>query len=390
MSTDIKKLAKQYEQYIVDMRREFHTHPETSLHEERTGARVAEELEKMGIPYVRMAGTGVLGTIKGKFPGKTIALRADMDALEITEKTGLPFQSQNEGVMHACGHDSHTAMLLGGAKILNQIRDELHGTVRLMFQPAEEVAQGAKRMISEGALDGVDEVFGMHVMGDLPAGKIALHAGPLMAAVDMFKLTVKGRGGHGSMPNYGVDAVVAASDVVMNLQTIASREISPMEPVVVSVGKFISGTRFNILADEAVLEGTVRCFSHQVRSQIPEAIERIAKSTAASYRAEAELEYTLLTAPLINVESSVVRARKSAASILSEDACVDVSPTTGGEDFSEYMINTPGVFAFLGVGNEAKDTCYSIHHPKFTVDEDVLKIGSALHAQYALDFLNEA
>lgn len=390
MSTNIKELAKQYEPYITDMRREFHMHPETSLHEERTGARVAEELEKMGIPYVRIAGTGVLGTIKGKFPGKTIALRADMDALEITEKTGLPFKSQNEGVMHACGHDSHTAMLLGGAKILNEIKDRLHGTVKLVFQPAEEVAQGAKRMIAEGAMEGVDEIFGMHVMGDLPAGKIALHAGPLMAAVDMFKLTVKGRGGHGSMPNLGVDAVAAASAVVMNLQTIASREISPMEPVVVSVGKFVSGTRFNILADEAVLEGTVRCFSHQVRSQIPEAIERIAKSTAASYRAEAELEYTLLTAPVINIESSVVRARKSVASILSEDAFVDVSPTTGGEDFSEYMVNTPGVFAFIGVGNEEKDTCYSIHHPKFTVDEDMLKIGSALHAQYAWDFLNEA
>ncbi len=390
MSTNIKELAKNYEPYITDMRREFHMHPETSLHEERTAARVAEELEKMGIPLVRIAGTGVLGTIHGKFPGKTIALRADMDALEITEKTDLPFKSKNDGVMHACGHDSHTAMLLGGAKILNEIKDQLHGTVKLIFQPAEEVAQGAKRMIAEGAMEGVDEIFGMHVMGDLPAGKIALHTGPLMAAVDMFKLTIKGKGGHGSMPNYGVDAVVAASAVVMNLQTIASRESSPMEPVVVSVGKFVSGTRFNILADEAVLEGTVRCFSHQVRRQIPEAMERIAKSTAASYRAEAELEYTLLTAPLINVESSVVRARKSVAAILSEDAAVDVVPTTGGEDFSEYMTNVPGVFAFVGICNEEKDTCYSIHHPKFTVDEDMLKIGAALHAQYAWDFLNES
>lgn len=384
-----RERANKYKQYTIDMRREFHTYPELSMHEERTARRIKEELEKMGIPYVSMAGTGVVGTIKGNKDGRTIALRADIDALEITEKRNISYKSQNEGVMHACGHDSHAAMLLGAAKVLNDMKDELNGTVKLIFQPGEEVAQGAKRMIEDGVLDGVDEVFGMHVMGNLASGKIGVGSGPRMASADMFRITVKGKGGHGSMPNLAVDAVVVASAIVMNLQTIASREIDPMETVVVTVGKLISGTRFNIIAEDAIIEGTTRSFSYEVREKLPEIIERIAKSTAASYRAEVDVEYTLLTAPTINNEVSTERAKKSVEKIMSKEAVVDFAKQSGGEDFSEYLMKVPGTFVIVGTANEEKDTCYSNHHPKFDIDEDMLECGVALHAQYALDYLNE-
>lgn len=386
---NIKELSKKYRQYTVDMRREFHMHPELSMREERTSQRIKEELDKMGIPYVSMAGTGVLATIKGKTEGKTIALRADIDALEITEKTDVPYKSQNEGIMHACGHDCHAAMLLGAAKVLNEIKSELNGTVKLIFQPGEEVAQGAKGMIKDGALNNVDEVFGMHVMGDFPSGKIAVGSGPRMASADMFRITVKGKGGHGSMPNLGIDAILASSAIVMNLQSVVSREISPMETVVLSVGKFTSGTRFNIIADEAILEGTTRCFSYEVREKLPAAMERIVKLTAESYRAEAEFEYIYLTAPVINNEISTERARKSIEKVMSKDAVMEMPKMAGAEDFSEYLEKLPGTFAIVGIASEEKDTCYPNHHSKFNVDEDMLEHGVALHAQYAADYLGE-
>lgn len=384
----IKELSQKYKQYTIDMRREFHMYPELSMREERTARRIREELDKMGIPNVALAGTGVLATIKGKGSGKTIALRADIDALEITEKTDAPYKSRHEGIMHACGHDNHAAMLLGAAKVLHDMKEEFIGTVKLMFQPGEEVAQGAKKMIEEGAMDGVDEVFGMHIMGIVPAGKVAVGAGPRMASCDTFKITVKGKGGHGSMPHLGIDAVVAASAIVMNLQSVVSREISPMDSAVVSVGKLVAGTRFNIIAHEAVLEGTTRCFSHEVRKACPEAIERIAKATAASYRASAECEYSYLTAPVINDEASAQRAARAVEKILSKEAVVEFVKQTGSEDYSEFLVKAPGTIVILGSGNEAKDTCYANHHPQFNVDEDVLEYGVALHAQYAVDFLN--
>ena len=384
---NIKETSKKYEKYTIDMRREFHMNPEPSMHEVRTAGRIKEELDKIGVPYISIGKSGVVATIQGKNKGKTIALRADIDALEVNEARDIPYKSKNEGFMHACGHDAHGAMLLGAAHVLNEIKDEFNGTVKLIFQPGEETAQGAKAMIKGGALDGVDEVFGMHVMGNIPSGKIAVGGGPRMASADMFKITVKGAGGHGSMPNLGVDAVVAASAIVMNLQTLVSREISPMESVVVSVGKLTSGTRFNVIADSAIMEGTTRCFSYEIRKQLPKMMERIIKSTAASYRAEANLKYTLLTAPLINNEESSERAKKSVEKIMSKDAVAEFDKTPGGEDFSEYLELVPGTFVIVGTANKEKDTCYSNHHPMFNIDEDMLVNGVALHAQYAYDFL---
>ena len=383
---NIKELSKKYEQYTINMRREFHMYPELSMKEVRTSNRIKEELTKIGIPFESI-GTGVVATIKGKNEGKTIALRADIDALEVNEIRDVPYKSKNEGVMHACGHDAHGAMLLGAAHVLNDIKDEFNGTVKLMFQPAEETAQGAKALIEGGALNGVDEVFGMHVMGNFPSGKIAVGEGPRMASADMFRIKVKGAGGHGSMPNYGVDALVAASSIVMNLQTVVSREISPMESAVVSIGKLSSGTRFNVIADEAIMEGTTRCFSYEVREQLPAAMQRIVKSTAASYRAEAEFEYKFLTAPTINNMESTERAKKAIEKIMSRDAVMEMPKMAGSEDFSEYLEMVPGTFAIVGIANKDKDTCYSNHHPMFDIDEDMLVNGVALHAQYAFDYL---
>ena len=383
---NIKELAKKYEQYTIDVRREFHMHPELSMKEVGTSDRIKEELTKIGIPFESI-GTGVVATIKGKNEGKTIALRADIDALEVNEMRDVPYKSKNEGIMHACGHDAHGAMLLGAAHVLNEIKDEFNGTVKLMFQPAEETAQGAKALIEGGALNGVDEVFGMHVMGNFPSGKIAVGEGPRMASADMFRIKVKGAGGHGSMPNYGVDALVAASSIVMNLQTVVSREISPMESAVVSIGKLSSGTRFNVIADEAIMEGTTRCFSYEVREQLPAAMQRIVKSTAASYRAEAEFEYKFLTAPTINNMESTERAKKAIEKIMSRDAVMEMPKMAGSEDFSEYLEMVPGTFAIVGIANKDKDTCYSNHHPMFDIDEDMLVNGVALHAQYAFDYL---
>lgn len=385
----IKKLAEQYKDYVIDLRREFHMYPESSWEEFRTSSRVKEELDKLEIPYISLAGTGVLATIKGKNPGKTVALRGDMDALETTETNDIPYKSKHEGKMHACGHDGHTAMLLGAAKILKDIQDELNGTVYLIFQPAEEVAGGAKKMIEESDfMDNVDSVFGIHLWSDIEIGKVSVEAGPRMASADFFSLKIKGKAGHGSMPHQTVDAVVAASAVVMDLQSVVSREISPLDSAVLTIGSFHSGTRFNIIAGEATLEGTTRCFNPKIREKLPEIIERIAKNTAASYRADASLSYTWATPATINDEECSKIATDSVEKILGKDGVTKMEKTTGGEDFAYFLEKAPGILAFVGIRNEEKGACYPHHHDKFNMDEDALEIGTALYVQYAVDFLN--
>ncbi|WP_286975284.1 M20 family metallopeptidase [Acetomicrobium sp. UBA5826] len=386
---DIKNLAAEVKDYVIELRREFHMYPEKSGEEIRTSRRVKEELDKMGILNINAGGTGIIATKKGGKPGKTVALRADMDALEVSEKTDKLYKSKNEGLMHACGHDGHTAMLLGVAKILSEIKSELPGTVKLIFQPAEEVAQGALRMIDDGAMDGVDNIFGMHLWSGLPTGKVSVEAGPRMAAVDVFDITVQGKGGHGSAPHEGVDAVVVASNIVMALQTIVSREFTPLEPLVVTVGKLVAGTRFNVLASEAKLEGTNRYFNPKIKDVLPQAIERIAKQVAVGYRAEAYVNYKFATSPVINDPESSSLAAKAAEKIVGKDGLVEYEKVMGGEDFAEYLKLAPGVFALVGIGNEKKGTTYPHHNPNFDLDEDVLEIGVALYLQYALDYLNQ-
>lgn len=384
----VKELAKQYKQYAIDLRREFHMNPEPSMQEFRTSSRVIEELEKMGIECERVAETGVVGTIIGGSSGKTIALRADMDALEVNEKNDHKYASKVDGMMHACGHDAHTSSLLTAAKILNDIKSDLCGTVKLFFQPGEEIALGAKQMIKEGVMEGIDGIFGLHVWNDAEAGKVSVEAGPRMASAGIFKIGISGKGGHGSMPHQGVDAVVVGSAIVMNLQTLVSREINPLDPAVVSVGMFNAGTKFNVMAGEAHLEGTTRCFSMEVNDAFEEMIRRVAENTANSYRATAKLDYKQLVIPTINDPEMSSIAEGAVEKISGKDALITYEKTTGGEDFSYFMENTPGAFAFVGCKNEKQEEYFPHHHPKFDIDENALETASALYAQFAVDFLN--
>ncbi|MGM0603563.1 MAG: M20 family metallopeptidase [Bacillota bacterium] len=389
--SNVKSLAEKYHDYNVKMRREFHMYPEPSMEEKRTCKRIIEELEKMGLEARKIAGTGVICEIKGNKDGgqsKKIALRADMDALELEEANDVEYKSQNEGLMHGCGHDGHSASLLTAAKILNDLRDEFVGTVKLIFQPGEEIAVGAKTMVKEGAVEDVDGIFGLHIWNDLESGKISVEAGPRMASVNQFIIRLKGKGGHGSMPHQGVDPIMAGAAAVMNLQTIVSRELSPMEPSVLSVDIFNSGSKGNVLPDEAYLEGTTRCFSREINQKFEDMIRRVVKETAESYRASAELEYIKLTLPTINDEKMSEIGEKAAVEISGKDSVVKLDKTTGGEDFSYFAAEVPAAFAFVGSRNEEKGINSPHHHPEFNIDEDSLKIAAGLYAQFALDFLS--
>lgn len=384
-----KELAKKYKDYVISMRREFHRFPEASLEEYRTSKRIKEELEKFGIAAEIMGDTGVVATISGKNNGKTVALRGDIDALSVTEATNTSYSSETPGLMHACGHDTHAAMLLGAAKILKNMENELNGNVKLIFQPGEEVARGALKMVNCGVLNNVDNIFGMHISSDLPAGSVSADAGPRCASADIFSIKITGKGGHGARPDQCVDAVVVASAIVMNLQSIVSREFSPLEPVVLTVGSIVSGSRFNVIAQTATLEGTTRCYNLSIRENFPKIIERIAKSTAEAYRATAEVTYTLGVGPTINNSTYSDLAKTSASKLVGESNVIYRPPSTGGEDFSEFSNRVPGVMVNLGARNEEKGIIYPHHHEKFDVDEDVFEIGSALYAQYAIDYLNQ-
>ncbi len=383
----VRDAAERLKDEIVAWRRQIHANPEVGWHEVATGNLVAAELAKMGIEVTRVAKTGVLGVIRGTAPGKTVALRADMDALPITEANDVPYKSQNPGVMHACGHDGHTAMLLGAAKILSGMRDKLKGTVKLFFQPSEEIGGGALAFIEAGALEGVEAILAIHLWPALPSGKVSLVAGPRMASADKLLIKVRGKAGHGSMPHLGVDAILAAAAITMNLQSIVSREVAPLEPAVVTIGRFTGGTTWNITCDEVELEGTTRCFSREIRKDFPATIERIIKSTAASYRAEAELEYLPISPPTINDPLVAKVAAGALTELYGEEAFGDLEKVMGGEDFAYYLERVPGAMVFVGVGNKEKQTDYPLHNERYNLDEDMLPVGAALHAQFALNFL---
>jgi len=386
---DYRELLKMQEDYVIGLRRDFHANPEPSWKEFQTSKRVKEELKNIGIPYIEMAGTGVVGTIKGSLPGKTVALRADMDALEVTEKNEIAYKSQNPGVMHACGHDGHTAMLLGAAKALNEVQHNIKGTIKLIFQPAEEMVQGAKKMVEEGVLEGIDGIFGIHLWSGLETGKISVDSGPRMASGDHVIIDIIGKGGHGSMPHQGIDAVIAASALVMNTQSIISREINPLDAVVFTIGEFKAGTRFNVIADKVHLEGTARCFDPAIRAKLPEIIKRHAHNTASTYRAEAEVQYIHGTPPTINDEKCSLIAKETVLSMVGEEGLVQLDKTTGSEDMAYYLERIPGLIAFIGSGNPNKETDFPHHHPRFNLDEDSLAVGTELYFKFAIDFLEK-
>ena len=388
---NIKEAAQKYGDYVVDIRRKIHSNPELSTQEFETSKLVQEELDKIGVPYEICGelGTGVLATVKGALPGKTILIRGDMDALPVVEETDVPFKSKNEGKMHACGHDCHTSSLLTAAHILNDIKDELHGTVKLAFQPAEETAQGAKDMIAAGALEGVDGVYGMHVWSGVPVGTACAAAGGRMASAGMFEIWVQGKGGHGAEPANCIDAITCTTAIVNSLQTIVSREFRPIDAAVLTVGKIDAGFRWNVIADKAYIAGTTRCFSNEINKAFPEKIERIAKGVAGAYRCTVECTFTALVPPTVNHPFMASICEGAIKTILGENANYDFEPTTGGEDFAFFIDAAPeqmGAICLLGVRNEAEGCCFEHHSPKFKVDESALVNAAALYCQVADDF----
>lgn len=385
----IKELAEKYESFIIEKRRYFHQHPELSWKEVNTTNVIETELKKMGIETKRYSKTGVTGFIRGGKTGKTIALRADIDALPIQENADVTFRSLNPGKMHACGHDCHIAMLLGAAKILTDLKDKLEGNVKLIFQPAEESGQGAAYMVNEGVLNGVDAILGMHIFTVMDSPKINVQEGCRMAASASFKIIVKGKAAHGSTPHLGTDAIVAASSIIMNLQNYVSRMNDPLKPLVVTVGTIHGGDRFNIIPQYVEMEGTLRTFSKQTANAAVHTLRKIAQDTAFALGATAELEYKKDTDPVSNDSPLLNRiARDVAIQLYGEGSTMSIEKLFVAEDFCYYLEKVPGFFAFLGAGNPAQGAIYPNHSDKFKIDETALKRGSAFYAQFAFNYLS--
>lgn len=384
---NVKTIAQNHRPYASKMRRTFHKNPEPSMEEYETQQTIMDALDTIGIENKKAAGTGVVAIINGNLQGKTVGLRADIDSIEVQEENDINYKSKNDGLMHACGHDGHTASLLTAAKILNSMTDQIKGRVKLIFQPGEETAKGAKALIKEGILDDVDALMGIHLWNELDVGKISVEKGPRMASAGIFNINIKGKGGHGSMPNQGTDAALVGAATLMNLQSIVSREISPLDPAVLSIGIFNAGTRFNVIADKAYLEGTTRCFNLDVNDKFEEQIDRVIQNTAKAYNATAKLDYTQLVLPTINDEKLSSIAKGSTIKIVGKKGNVMYEKTTGGEDFSFYGKQVKTLLAFVGCKNEDKIEYHPHHHPKFNIDEEALVNASALYAQFAIDYL---
>jgi amidohydrolase len=373
--------------WVIDLRRDFHRHPEPSWQEKRTAARVEEELASLGIPARRVAGTGVIGTLKGGSPGRTVALRADMDALQQEERTGLSFASENPGIMHACGHDAHTASLLGAARALAEERSSLRGTVVFLFQPAEELAFGAKAMIDEGALEGVEAAFALHVLASIPAGRIALSPGPVLAGGDVFKATFHGKGGHGAIPHLAVDALAPACQTVLTLQSVATKEFDAKDPLVITVGQLHGGTRFNVVANEAWFDGTARYYRPELAAEVESKVRRVVEATAAAYRTSAEVSYRVMVPPTVNDPQLTGIARDALRGLFGDAALVPLDPTMGGEDFAFFAQRVPATYIGIGSSNPEKGVIHPNHHPQFDIDESCLETAVATYAGVARAFL---
>lgn len=381
--------AKSIEDEIIKNRRHVHANPELTFQESETSKFVAQKLRELGIEAkTGVGGNGVVGLLRGAEAGKVVALRADMDALPVKEEVDLPFKSKKEGVMHACGHDTHVAMLLGAAKILSDHKKEIHGAVKFLFQPAEEDGGvgGAKPMIEAGAMENpkVDYVFGLHIEGDHAAGEFALTPGPTMAAPDGFKLKVIGKGGHGSQPHKTIDPIFVAAQLIVAIQGISSRMIKQTEPFVISVCSIHSGTKDNIIPDDAFLEGTIRTLDEKTRARAKKLLKQVSDSVCKAFGARCELAFKKDAYPVTYNDPETTGRVMQVLKKISRTKVVEAR--LGGEDFSRFAQKAPGVFYFLGTRNAAKECVYPNHSSKFKVDEDVLKIGAASLASVALEF----
>lgn len=367
---EISNLAANCHEWVVELRRYFHKYPERSGQEYNTQRRIIAELKKLGIEHREAAGTGIIAEIRGDKPGRTIALRADIDALELVDSCGKSYQSVNTGACHACGHDGHTAILLGAAKVLVQLKHNLAGSIRLLFQPSEEVFPGgAAKMIEDGALHGVHAIAALHLWQPLRVGTIGITRGAVMASPDEFTINIYGSGGHGGMPHQAIDALLTAAQVVVALNTIVSRNIDPLEPAALSVGVLRSGDMPNIVADKALIKGTVRTFNEKARQTAFERIEQITKGVCEAAGAQFYIDKVFGYPPVVNDAALTGLATIAASETVGVNNVLEIKPSMVGEDFSLYQQQVPGVLIFVGVGNAEKGIIYPQHHPKYDVDE---------------------
>ncbi|MGF1581239.1 MAG: IAA-amino acid hydrolase [Gemmataceae bacterium] len=390
--TDILNQARDLQDWIVDIRRRLHKHPELAYEEVETSRVVRETLDQLGISYRSpVAKTGVVATV-GKGDGPCVALRADMDALPIQEEADVPFRSEVDGKMHACGHDCHTAMLLGAARLLKQHEDKIPGVVKLFFQPAEEGGAGGDLMCKEGALDNpnVQRVFGIHVWPLAPTGTIASREGTFLAAAGELHIWVRGQGGHAAMPHFAIDPVVTASKIVVELQTLVSREIDPLDSGVISITAIHGGEAYNVIPEAVELRGTIRALTMDQMAFLQTRVREVAEHIAMANRCTAEVSFPSNDyPPTVNDGHCWGLAKDIGAELLGKDSVFEVPPIMGGEDFSFYVQHVPGCFVGLGIQSEEAGSTYSVHHPRFKVDESALPTGTALHVSFALRSLAE-
>ncbi len=391
---DFLKEAESLFDYTQSLRRDFHMHPELGFQEVRTAGIVARELQSLGLEVTTGVGkTGVVAVIEGRKPGPVLLLRADMDALPITEETGAAYASQNPGVMHACGHDGHTAILLTVAKMLNKIRNELPGSVKLVFQPAEEGMGGAEGMLRDGVLENpkVDYVLGLHLWNEKPLGWLGIAPGPYMAGADEFKLTLTGKGGHAAQPHTTADPIAAGAHIITALQTIVARNVAPIDTAVVSVTTFHGGHAFNVIPQSVEMTGTIRTFKPEVREKALRRFEEIAQGVAQSLGCQAEVTF-YNTAPAVINDARIAEIVQQAAGQVLPNHHIDANnmATMGSEDFAFFLNRAPGAFFFVGSANPERGLNYSHHHPRFDIDEAALPHAAALMAQAAVNILAQS
>ena len=387
--------GNELQEKLVRIRRDIHQQPELKYTETRTAGLIADHLRSLGLQVQTGVGkTGVVGLLETGRPGRTVMLRADMDALPVQEENNVEYKSQQPGKMHACGHDGHVAIAMVLAEKLVAERDTLSGTIKFVFQPAEEGGNGAVAMIEDGVLENpkVDATFGLHLWNDINVGKVGVYPGPMMASVDEFEIAITGKGGHGAMPHQTTDAIVVASQVVNALQTIVSRNVNPLEAAVVTVGTFNAGTGFNVISESARLTGTVRTFSKELWEQIPQLIERVISGVCHSQGAKYDLNYIRLCMPTINDPAMSAIVNLAAAGVVGSENVIsgDGSRTMGGEDMSFFLAEVPGCYFFVGSRNEEKGFVYPHHSPKFDIDEDAMPIGLEIMTRVVRDYLQQA
>lgn len=388
----IKELAAQNLDHIIKIRRELHQYPELGFKEEKTSEIIKRELKLMNIPFTdKIAKTGIVGLIKGKFPGKTVLLRADMDALPILEESNVDFKSKNIGCMHACGHDGHMAGLLGAAFILNELKDQIHGNIKILFQPAEETSGGAEPMIKEKVLENpkVDIAFGCHLW-PFKGGSITVKEGDLMSHPCEFQITIFGKGGHASLPELTIDPIVIGAEVVTAIQNIRSRYLSTFDKAVISCTTIHAGDACNIIPDKLIIEGTVRTFSETLSEKIFEKMEQIISGITSSYGAKYDIKVVKLFPPLVNNAYATNLVKNSVKELLGNDQLIEMeNPLMGSEDFSYFSQEVPAAFFFVGIKDDQDETETILHHPKFKWDDQRLEISSLILAKTAYDFLEK-